>query len=121
LHRFLFPNLRHPRNLRINLPVRLHQISVVAQLLVRRTACQSARGLAHSKTLRVRRGRHKSPSSLGLRPSAAFPPLSLQTHVPSARHRLKTTPEMAFYMQTIDFVLVEREPAAKTQSLQTVY
>jgi hypothetical protein len=54
---------------------------------------------------------------LGLRrPSAAFPPSSPKTHVPPARHRLKTTPETAFYLQTVDFVLVEQESADKTQS-----
>jgi len=43
--------------------------------LVPRAAFQSARGLAHSKTLRVCRGRSESPSGFGLRqPSAAFPP-----------------------------------------------
>jgi hypothetical protein len=59
---------------------------------------------------------------LGLRrPSAAFLPPSPKTQIPTARHHLKNTPETAFYLQTVDFVLVDQESAAKTQSLQTVY
>jgi hypothetical protein len=41
-------------------------------------------------------------------------PAPPKTHVSPWLHRLKTTPEMAFYLQTVDFVPVDKESAAKT-------
>jgi hypothetical protein len=98
LHRFLFPHLRHLRNLRIKLPVRRHphscdfsatsQISVIAQPRACAHAPRRPCGIRNGDCRVPKRqragalqdasrtsGRSEHPPGFGLRqPSAAFPP-----------------------------------------------
>jgi len=66
LRRFLFPHLRHPRNLRIKLPVRRHQISAIAQH--RAPSRRFGRSAACPKPQRVRT--HGPPSNSPRQPPA---------------------------------------------------